>query len=415
MKPDELNFIPEEEKAEADEALRKQKKSQAGEMKLVIPKVEEKGGEKVKKESWLQRRKKRKAAKEAEKRRKRGETAIKEAVKTHKTEHKEVKKVKPGLFEGVKPKEKKEEKPPLFKKAEVSKKELAKKRPAPAEKKAEPKLAKPPKPPKAPKTSWWQERKAKKKEEPAPAPKPAKLPKPPKPKKEKPAPPAKPEPKPIVLDTKKGEAKSSKMHQPEGNVEGFGPSVNLVPEGVRVATHGQPWVLSIIVLLLITAIWLVTAGIALTHVKNIEAKVLEKQTELAKLDILIKDAESIKGASQLLQKQFKAIGELLGTHVVWEDFFKQLEEKTIPDVYYVNLNATESGEIILGSIAKTYESAARQIRSFERSPGLASSVSVTEARVELQPASKLPVPIVRFDIVLQLADGVLLNSIQESE
>ena len=207
----------------------------------------------------------------------------------------------------------------------------------------------------------------------------------------------------------KPEKKTVQLHEPEFAGGSLEPNVNLAPEMAELATRGKTWVLAVIVLLLATAVWLIVGGITATRVRKAETAFAEKNAELAQVQTLVRNYESGKNAAQLLQKQFNAVEGLVNAHIKWQPFFTSLEETTIPDVYYVSLNANMDGRVTLRAIAKSYEAAARQIRAFERAPSLAKSVEVHEARVELQPEARLPVPIVAFDVNLTLADGLLFG------
>ncbi len=371
-----LNFLPDDAQKDAQEALSKTKGSQNKEIKLVIPKVMANEAASKKKLSFWERRKFKKQEKRRAALRKKGETAIQEALKTKSVQQQAPKAMPSQLFQDSTPKK-------------------AESKPVP------PKPVLPPKPkvsaepafkPMAPKP--------KKKEEKKIDPKPVK---PVSPKKEEPA---------MTFTEESG----AKLHQPEvPAVESASPTVNLVPESVRSSERGQPWILAAIALLIVVAIWFVAAGITITHVKNVEQEVFAKTQELTKVNTLIKEQDAAKQASQKLQKQFVAVKGLIENHVYWSPFFQKLEETTIPDVYYVRINISQTGEVVLRAVAKSYAAAARQIRAFEKTPSFVDGVTVKEAVVELQPESILPVPIVAFDISLDLEDSLLKKEVSTQE
>lgn len=389
-----LNFLPDEVKKDANDALKGQQGSQNREMKLVVPTFDKNGGTSSsgKKLSWWEKRKQKKEEKKREKMRKKGETAIKDATKTKKGEPvSSVGSVKSQLFTDA----------PMPSAPKELKKEIPKPKMQPTPKQEEKKVVE------------------KKKEEPVLV-RPMKAPEQPEEKKDV-EPVKSSEPKKEKKEVKKEEKKTSlsfteieaepmqSMHQPEKN-EPAGPSsptVNLVPDSVRVADQGQPWILAVIALLIFIAIWFVAAGIAVTHVKDVESEVFAKQQELDKFTSLIQSAQTARETSEKLQKQFTAVEEVLDRHVYWSPFFENLEATTIPDVYYIRLNVTQTGTVVMRAIAKSYAAAARQIRAFEKAPSFVDSISVNEVVVELQPEAVLPVPIVAFDIELDLADGLL--------
>jgi len=345
MKDSSLDFLPEEERAEAKDLMKKIKQQEIGGPRLVIPKIEEGGAKKKKKLSWSAKRKLKKQEKEAAKRRKRGETATTQAVKTKKKEKKnKPEHVKSDLFEGVK--------------------------------------AEPPPPPEHPPKPEHKKPEHKRREH-----------------KQK-------EPE---VEIRKGAF--SDLHLPSGNGGGLGLGVNLVPEGAKIVSGRQPWVLGLVLVLLIAAGWLVAAGLSISKVNDVQAKVLNANAEAAKLQILIKDLEDAKPIAELLQKQFKAVDQLLDSHIYWDTVFAKVEEQTIPDVYYLTMTANKNGQVVLSAIAKSYDAAARQIRAFELAPDFIKSVEVNEARVETQPDADLPVPIVSFDMNLLLVDGFIYKNL----
>lgn len=387
-----LDFLPESEQKEAKEALSGVGQQKAGDIKLVVPKIATKEKKKeAKKDSWWQRRKKRREEKVLEKKRKRGELGEMAPVKRKEKKAEEEAQAKSDLFSDVinhKPQkswwEAKKEKKKVVKEA----------KPAPIKEfKAPPKVASheisflpPPPPPKPPKPI---------EERVVVMPKPLEEPKKEKKKDRKHFGAAKPAPL------------SKKLHGAKAMEHDFGPRVNLVPEEALSALEGQPIIFGASILIMVVAFWVLVGGVAVSRVKKAEAQVQQKNAELAKVNKIIKDYDSGKAVAQTLQKQFGAVDQLMDTHIYWTPVLQKLEETTIPDVYYSTIDAKKSGEVLLGAIAKNFDAAARQIRAFEKAPQFVSSVLVTNATVQNQPGAKLPVPVVTFDIYLQLVDNIL--------
>lgn len=383
-----LDFLPESEKKEAQEALSGVGRPEAGDIKLVVPKIKTKAKKKEeKKDSWWQRRKKRREEKLLEKKRKRGELGEMAPVKRREKKTKEAAHPKSDLFSDVlnhKPKKSwweakkekkaviKEEKPAPIKEFKAPPKVVYQETPPPL----------PPKPAVMPKLT---------EERVVVMPKPLETPK--------------KEEKKVKKSFKHAEPAKSlkKLHDAKAMEQDFGPRVNLVPE----EDEGQPVILGASILILVVAFWVLIGGVAVSGVKKAEAQVQQKNAELAKVNKIIKDYDSGKAVAQTLQKQFGAVGQLMDTHIYWTPILQKLEATTIPDVYYTTIDAKKSGEVQLGAIAKNFEAAARQIRAFEKAPQFVSSVLVTNASVQNQPGAKLPVPVVTFDIYLQLVDNIL--------
>lgn len=217
----------------------------------------------------------------------------------------------------------------------------------------------------------------------------------------KPAPKLAPAPAPAPKKTK------SKLHEPLGDLSFTGPNVNLVPDDVRIKTGDRSWVLLASVFVFVVAVWVIASGVSIARAKKAEARLAEVQSRLTQVNAAVRNFEEEKGSAQALQKQFLLVETVLDNHVYWTPFLQKLEETTIPDVYYVSVTSSRSGEIRLSAIAKTYTAAARQIRAFERATHFVQSVNIQEAMLKPQPDSKLPVPIVAFDIQLTLTPNAL--------
>lgn len=397
MKKDrDANFLPSEEKKQANEVLQKQPQQGDAEMKLVIPEMEVEEKQEKKKESFWERRKRKKQEKMLAKMRKKGETgAVKEAINKEQTEISETDQPKAELFGNMQQKkeEPKKQMPPKVqpekKKEEPPKKEQITQKPQPPkqEMKQEEKKSEPPKPSKVEEPKKEVEKKP---EEP----------------KEK-----KPErdnsPKPMMAAPQMNGG-GKKMHQPENQGSDFdGPSVNLVPDTMMPQGGAPNWILGAVILVFTIAVWVIIGGIGVSRAQRAEAQAAQKMSRISQVNKLINEFSSGKEAAQTLQKQFNSVEDLITNHVYWTPVLKEIEENTISDVYYISINTDISTKLVsLRAISKNYAAAARQIRSFELIPDVIQSVSVGEVRVENQPDAELPVPIVAFDLELTLADDI---------
>lgn len=205
------------------------------------------------------------------------------------------------------------------------------------------------------------------------------------------------------------------LHEPddlEGSKSAVG--VNLVPEYAIQEDTARPWILVAANMVLILAIWVIVIGWNYRSINKAEAVFYSKQDHLTQINKLINEAKDRKDAALSLQTQFGSIENLIDGHMYWTPFLQKLEELTIPDVYYSGMTASKNGQIVLQAVAKNFDSAARQIRSFELAPSAIKSINIGEARIENQPGAILPVPVVTFDIQLELVPDILfLNSPQE--
>ncbi len=382
------NFLPQDERQRANEVLQKQAQQSDAEMKLVIQQMEQKDMKNAgKKESFWQKRKRVKQEKKDAKLRRKGETgSVKKGMNTDLPKNTSLKEPKPELFSDIIAT--KQETKPVFTATKADQK-------APVTKPEQPKAPKMVEPNKVKSVEVKPvEPLAKKIEVKTSAPKPIS---------QQPTIPASPKQE---IRAPKG---SKKMHEPEKNGTDFdGPSVNLVPDTMMPQSGGPNWILGLVILVITIAILVIVGGIGASRVKKAEAQVLEKKNRITQIDKLITEFNSGKVAAQSLQEQFDSVEGLIENHLYWTPLLKKLEENTLSDVYYIAINADQATQVVsLSAIAKNYAAAARQIRSFQLAPNFVSKVTVGEVRVENQPEAELPVPIVTFDLQLELKDGVL--------
>lgn len=200
-------------------------------------------------------------------------------------------------------------------------------------------------------------------------------------------------------------SKGAKMHEPEGaGTVALG--VNLVPQDVALEAQGSPWSLYAGILIVVAGVWVGVSGYAISRAKGAEAQAQELNARLNQINAAVKDYETDKKSYEALQKQFSLVKGLVDNHVYWTPFLQKLEETTIPDVYYLGVSSNSNGNVTLRAVAKSYSAAARQIRAFERASTFVQSVSVNQARQELQQGATLPVPVVAFDMQLKLVPGI---------
>lgn len=387
------NLLTDAQKKEAQEAT-PQTKQQEADIRLVVPEVKNgQAGQEKKKESWFAKRRRKKAMKRAQKLRRKGETGSADIdVKKDAASAMPAPKVKPDLFEDVKAKP-----------AAMPKKKVM----AKPKKQPKPQVIAEPKPAAKPKAIVRPLKPVKKvKEQPKVIPKKAKQ-------DDKKKPEVK---KTVQPKNEQKAAPAAGMHNPESDENFDGPTVNLVPDTLRPQQGTSNWMLVGVILLLTVAVWVIVGGVAVSRVKGAEAQVATKQAQLDQINKAIGEYSATKSTAQLLQKQFSAVSDVVDGHLSYESLLTELEALTIPDVYYVSLNVdTATNMLTVQAVAKNYAAAARQIRSFESAPDFAQNVTVSEARVENQPDVQLPIPIVRLEIQVLLAEGILLSTTDVSE
>lgn len=383
---DNVNLLPERERKEGEAALRRAATaSESQEVRLVMPQVVK--ADDKKKKSWLARWQEKRAKAKEEKMKAKAAQSMKFSA----------------------PVEAKPPQAPLPDRAA----KLVMSAPAPAAKpamsKIEPKLVAP-KPEKAAPAASMASK-------PAAAPKPDAKPQSMLEPRTRPAPtpePAKPALTGKPVKPQKKDDKKAKLHEPAADGGFMGPGVNLVPSDVVRAAQGTPWGLYAGILVAVLGVWVGVSGYSISRARSAEARVQELNARMTQVNTIIKDYESDKTVHVALQKQFTLVKGLVDGHIYWTPFLQKLEETTIPDVYYMGMNANRDGSVTLRAVAKNYASAARQIRAFERASTFVQSVQVNQARQDLQKGAALPVPVVEFDIQLKLVAGIFTVPVPEN-
>lgn len=365
------NLLPETEKKDLNGSSQS---SGAPDIKLVVPEMEMKPStDTKKKESWFARRRRKKALKRAQKLRLKGETGTAPAQMKKEQSIQTSSSSNVDLFEDVDLSNKTESKPVMPKSPQpTSTIQAESPNQAKNEVKAEPK-----------EVQTQPEVKEVKKEE-------------------------KVEEKKVDSKPQMPVEPSKSMHQPSDKLNFSGPAVNLVSSSYADESSGSNLLIGGIIVLVTIGFWVILGGFAVSKVQSAKAQVAEREQKVTQLDLAIKEFDVNRKTAQALQKQIQSVEGVVENHLYWSKFFEKLASTTIPDVYYVGVNADTSGNrVTLEAIAKNYDSAARQIRAFELTPDFVTAVSVNEARVENQPGAELPVPIIAFDLSLTLNEDFL--------
>jgi hypothetical protein len=113
-----------------------------------------------------------------------------------------------------------------------------------------------------------------------------------------------------------------------------------------------------------------------------------------------------------LEPRLKALSGLLDRHLSPSRVFDALEARTVPDVSYSSFTLSPDGRLVLGTTAPSFESAARQIVSFESS-GIASAVQAMGYQARYTPETGA-LEAVNFQMSLQLNPSVLRASVPQT-
>lgn len=105
---------------------------------------------------------------------------------------------------------------------------------------------------------------------------------------------------------------------------------------------------------------LVYAGLVYFQKSNL-SQIENQAAEFGELDEKIKQAEEGIDEVTELQSRLKMIEPIFAKHIYWTNFFKFLEDNTIPDLYYAAFSGDTSGSYALDARAKKYKNIAEQI------------------------------------------------------
>ncbi|MBP6943204.1 MAG: hypothetical protein KBB55_04140 [Candidatus Buchananbacteria bacterium] len=220
------------------------------------------------------------------------------------------------------------------------------------------------------------------------------------------------EPKPEPVNKPKAHhSRSAKEHEPAHKSENAAPAgvhINFLPQELlrhrRLDSHQQ-------FTLIIGALII---GILVTSIATFGAVQFERQAlnqlerEQDAVAILTKNIVTLEGQQAgdvRLEGKLIAIESLLRGHVRWSRFFAQLEKYTLDGVYYGELHADISGELVVPAVATDYETAARQLVALQCAPDFVKTAEVSSLRLATD--GKKGVIGVAFDLKLVLADKLL--------
>jgi len=99
-----------------------------------------------------------------------------------------------------------------------------------------------------------------------------------------------------------------------------------------------------------------------------------------------------------------AIKNRLDGKFYWSNFFDLLEKYTLDGVYYTNLSADTSGQLVLPGVASDYETLSKQLAVFNNATDFVKEVKI--GNTQLYSEGKAGVIGVSFQLRLLLADHV---------
>ncbi len=184
--------------------------------------------------------------------------------------------------------------------------------------------------------------------------------------------------KPVLKKDKNYLEKISKSKTPE-EPEKSNLEVNLLPaiEGERIIKRKR--LRSITVGAICEAAFLVFLSIGLLFWSNSETnKTNSLREERDRLTIALKKAEAGKKNISLFKQKISELEKILAGREEWTLFFKFLEDNTVPNVYYDNLDINNNdGAVTLQAKATDIDSLAQQIVVFQEAEGVVKTVTVS--------------------------------------
>lgn len=141
---------------------------------------------------------------------------------------------------------------------------------------------------------------------------------------------------------------------------------------------------------------------ALAEIAIVDSKITNVNKEISKYD-------DLKTKAVALQKKLKAVEDLFGQHLYWTEFFKKLENYTIPDVSYTNFLADSgNGSVVMSASASSYRSVAEQLVSFQKADDFIEEVVINSASGQYDEESE-GLGGVLFNVSLKLKPSVFLK------
>jgi len=158
--------------------------------------------------------------------------------------------------------------------------------------------------------------------------------------------------------------------------------VNLVPTGQQLKPLGKIFSYFLLTGLLATIIVIVADIVIIYKSYQIQSQAIIQDEKInEKIQVINKLKASEERAKKLFDET-KKIEIVLNNHIYWTNFFKALEESTLPNVYYKNLAATSNGAITLSAVTTDYLSVAKQLLVFQQDQEFIQDVKILGAKKE---------------------------------
>jgi hypothetical protein len=132
----------------------------------------------------------------------------------------------------------------------------------------------------------------------------------------------------------------------------------------------------------------------------------EAKRQLDDVKAQIQEKQKSWNAFQDLEPRLKTLSNLLTQHMSPTHLLEQIENQTLPTVYYNSFNLSTEGKVLLAVQADSLDSAARQIVAFQKAPFVKKVEASSYTFVYDPPTSAVPKS-VQFQISLTLQETAL--------
>jgi Tfp pilus assembly protein PilN len=185
--------------------------------------------------------------------------------------------------------------------------------------------------------------------------------------------------------------------------------VNLIPQELLLKKHWSPrtQVSFVLIAVIVPALLVVGVYVGIMQLqRSTDRDIAFERQRMEQITNAVASLHKRQATDRHLERKLVAINELMKQHIRWSSFFTQLEKYTLDGVYYTDIKADVSGELVLPAVAPNYEVAAQQLVALRGATDFVSDAQVNAMQVLTD--SKKGVIGVSFNLKIVLQDNVLL-------
>ena len=245
------------------------------------------------------------------------------------------------------------------------------------------------------------------KEPAAPKESPPQIPQKPLPKKETPPKPVA-KPAPASLERKKKETTVETTAGALAADQEQLPDVNLIPEEIRIKLEPKRKLKTLVVAVVIClAVILLFWGGMIWQQSRIQKDIEGVIAEAEMVQSEIASFESVRKTGEQLNSKISLVEQTLDSHIYWTNFLAELENHTLPEVYYKNLACDTAGKVNLSATTTDLQSLAKQYTIFQNAEEFVDSVEISAVTM----GREGEVSGVTFNISLSVYPSIFYNRI----